>query len=176
MAYLLNVARMILKALRDLFVGNDDDDNNNNNNNGGDGNNNNGGDDDHDGYHGGGGGNDDDDDDDDLPGDLVDDDDDDDEDEEDEVRVRYLAAQRAYNRARRRGNGAIPLAVREELNAARRATYDAVPDVREASNARNRERIANALRTERFASIDKSCPQVPPCACYHPRCARARRG
>ncbi|GHP10960.1 hypothetical protein PPROV_000969000 [Pycnococcus provasolii] len=33
MAYLLNVARMILKALRDLFVGNDDDDNNNNNNN-----------------------------------------------------------------------------------------------------------------------------------------------
>ena len=45
MAYLLNVARMILKALRDLFVGNDDN-NNNNNNNGGDGNNNNGGDDD----------------------------------------------------------------------------------------------------------------------------------
>ncbi|XRB18918.1 hypothetical protein RI054_19g87640 [Pseudoscourfieldia marina] len=34
----------------------------------------------------------------------------------------------------------------------------------------------NALRTERFASIDKSCAQVPPCACYHPRCARARRG
>ncbi|XRB01791.1 hypothetical protein NFJ02_12g11430 [Pycnococcus provasolii] len=46
MAYLLNVARMILKALRDLFVGNDDNNNNNNNNNnGGDGNNNNGGDD-----------------------------------------------------------------------------------------------------------------------------------
>ncbi|XRB18923.1 hypothetical protein RI054_19g87690 [Pseudoscourfieldia marina] len=34
----------------------------------------------------------------------------------------------------------------------------------------------NALRTERFASIDKSCAQVPPCAYYHPRCARARRG
>ena len=90
MAYLLNVARMILKALWDLFVGGDDDDNNNNNN---------GGDDDHGGYHGGGGGNDDDDDDDDLPGDLVDDDDDDDDDEEDEVRVRYREALRAYNRA-----------------------------------------------------------------------------
>ena len=134
MAYLLNVARMILKALWDLFVGGDDDDNNNNNN-GGD-------DDDHDGYYGGGGGNDDDDDDDDLPGDLVDDDDDDDDDEEDEVRVRYREALRAYNRARRRGNGAIPLAVRLEYNAACRA-YRAISDVRDAVNARRRERMAD---------------------------------
>ena len=152
MAYLLNVARMILKALWDLFVGGDDDDNNNNNNNGGD-------DDDHDGYYGGGGGNDDDDDDDDLPGDLVDDDDDDDE--EDEVRVRHREAQRAYKRARRRGNGAIPLAVRLEYNAACRA-YNAISDVREAMNARYRERYAdpdvrearNARYRERMADPD----------------------
>ena len=131
---------MILKALWDLFVGGDDDDNNNNNN-GGD-------DDDHDGYYGGGGGNDDDDDDDDLPGDLVDDDDDDDDDEEDEVRVRYREAQRAYKRARRRGNGAIPLAVRLEYNAACRA-YRAISDVRDAVNARARERAR-----ERYADPD----------------------
>ena len=34
-------------------------------------------------------------------------------------RVRWRHAAAAYVRARRRGNGAIPLAVREELNAAR---------------------------------------------------------
>ena len=145
-SHLLNVARMILKALRDLFVGNDDDDNNNNNNNGGDGNNNNGGDDDHDGYYGGGGGNDDDDDDD-LPGDLVDDDDDDDDEEDDQVRVRYRAALNAYNRARR-GNDAIPPAVRLEFNAANQA-YQAISDVREARNARRRERIRSTGRVRR---------------------------
>ncbi|XRB03808.1 hypothetical protein NFJ02_18g31630 [Pycnococcus provasolii] len=131
---LLNITRMIkrmVRALWDLFVVGDDDNNNNNNN---------GGDDDHDGYHGGGGGNDDDDDDDALPELVDDDDDDDDDDEEDEVRVRYLEALRAYNRARgRRGNGAIPLTVRSELNAACRA-YHAISDVRDARNASRRER------------------------------------
>ena len=37
-------------------------------------------------------------------------------------------------------------------------------------------RRVNVVGTERFASIYKSCPKVSPCAYYHPRCARARRG